>query len=321
MEGSAMPETASHTISRRLATGAVVVAGEVTASDLALWLAGLTRIAATSPGVARGTSPVDAYMRAEMVAADVPVRDLTGLVGAPRLALLRPMVARLQDTRVRLMGLSDAEAQACLGWETVGRQALAPGEPERTCILPREPERADETAALWFPGKLAAEAHVTNDTEAQKPVPPVAFDLAAVGRMRSRYSPLLYLRALAWLSGPVPLRSGWGKRFVAKGRCEIRVPLPDAGLLIGVDALRRKADIERLALGPAKADLAAAGINLHVEWIRLAGYAQVFTHLALTVSLSARKPGAAAPAPKLRKVRLRPRTPAAPAIREDELPY
>ncbi|GJE47297.1 hypothetical protein GOFOIKOB_0318 [Methylobacterium tardum] len=304
--------TAPATVSRCLATGAVIVAGDATASDLAVWLAGVSRAVAANPVVEGLANPVDMLMTRQQAAADVPVRSLMGLVGVRRMALLRPMVGRLQGTQVRLMGLADTVVPAMLGWETVAVMSPGPGLPERRGTLQREPERTSETAALWLPARLVAEAHVANDTGALPPTKPVEFDLAAVGRMRSRYSPLLYLRVLAWLSGQVPLRSGWSKRFVGSGRAQIRVPVPDAGLLIGVDALRRKADLDRLALAPAKADLAAAGVNLHVEWIRLAGYEQVFTHLALTVSLREARPEAK-PRTGIRKLRLKPRVPAGAA--------
>lgn len=299
-------------VSRRLATGAVIVAGDATASDLAVWLAGLSRAVEATPAVEGQANPVDMLMTRQQAAAEVPVRSLMGLVGVRRLATLRPMVGRLQGTQVRLMGLADATVPALLGWETVAFQALAPGQPERRGTLQREPGRTSETAALWLPARLVAEAHVANDTLASPPTKTIEFDLAAVGRMRSRYSPLLYLRALAWLSGQVPLRAGWRRRFVASGRVEIRVPAPDAGMLIGVDALRRKHDLDRLALAPAKADLAAAGVNLHIEWIRLDGYEQVFSHLSLTVSLRQPRPEAKPPT-GIRKLRLKPRVQAGAA--------
>ena len=292
-------------VSRRLASGAVIAYGDATARDIALWLSGLS-VAATAP-VPGATSPVDGLMATRMTHANVPMRSLMALAGVDRLALLRPSIIRLQGTQIRLMSMADEQVQACIGWEAMNEGQGEEHEAGQATLY-REPAFTVETAALFYPGLLAAEAHVDNDVSARVPVEPVAFRLATLARMRSRYSPLLYLRALAWLRGPVPLRAGWKKRFVGVGRVEMRVPMPDAELLIGVPAYKTRHDYDRYALAPAKADLAMAGINMHVEWETLPGYARVVSHLSLTMSLSTAPVRAARPKP-VRKVKLTPRVP------------
>lgn len=290
-------------VSRGFASGAVLTSGNASAGDLTLWLAGLSACAVACPSE-DGLSPIDVNYRLASDFGSVPVRSMLDLTRADRVSTLSAAIRRLQETRAHLIGMDDGDQQAMLGWETTAQH-----ETGELTTIPLEPA-ISQMAALHYPGILIAEAHVANDVEAREPRQPILFDLADIAGFRSRYSVMLYLRALAWLSGNVPLKQHWKRRFVGNTRVEMRVPVPDAGLLMGITGLKRRVDIERLALTPAKADLAKVGINLSHEWIPVPGYERICGQLAITASISQAQPREAKPQP-VRKVKLTPRTPRA----------
>lgn len=301
-------------ISRRLAHG-MVVDGPATAGDLAVWLASVGAVATSYPR-RDGVSPIDLLAMSDDNYALMRPRDLLPLTGRDRLALLHPTMDRLKATEIRLLSLGKRSFPALIGYEAMEvlpRADGAPGTPGTCAVkwLGRPPVRTSETAGMRMPGWILAEAHVDNDVgldKYRKPLPPsVLLDLDVLAGFRSRYALMLYVRAQAWLSGWVKLPSGWSRRFVSPGRVELRVPVPDASLLLGIEGLKRKDDIERLAFKPSLRELRDAGINVSVDWVRLAGYERVYSHLSVTVAHSIRAE-TAAPAPKRpRKVKLTPR--------------
>lgn len=301
-------------ISRRLAHG-MVVDGPATAGDLAVWLASVAAVATSYPR-RDGVLPIDLLAMSEDDYALMRPRDLLPLTGRDRLALLHPTMDRLKATEIRLLSLGKRAFPALLDYEAlemVRQTEGAAGAPGTCAIrwLGRPPERTNETAGMRMPGWILAEAHVENDEgldRYRKPLPPsVLLDLDLLAGFRSRYALMLYVRAQAWLSGWVKLRSGWSRRCVSPGRVELRVPVPDASMLLGIVGLQRKDDIQRLAFDPSVRELRDAGINVSVDWVRLAGYERVYSHLSVTVAHSTRAE-TVAPAPKRpRKVKLTPR--------------
>ena len=301
-------------ISRRLAHG-MVVDGPATAGDLAVWLASIGAVATSYPR-RDGVSPIDLFAMSESDYAVMLPRDLLPLTGGDRLALLHPTMDRLKDTQIKLLSLGKRSFPALLDYEAMEVVAQAEGGSGTpgTCAvkwLGRPPVRTNETAGMRMPGWILAEAHVDNDEGLDrygKTLPPsVLLDLDVLAGFRSKYALMLYVRAQAWLSGWVKLPSGWSRRFVSPGRVELRVPVPDASMLLGIEGLKRKDDIERLAFKPSLKELRDAGINVAIDWIRLPGYERVYSHLSVTVAHSNRAE-TAAPAPKRpRKVKLSPR--------------
>lgn len=301
-------------ISRRLAHG-MVVAGPATAGDLAVWLASVAAVATSYPR-RDSVSPIDLLAMSESDYAVMRPKDLLPLTGRDRLALLHPTMDRLKATEIRLLSLGKRSYPALLDYEAMEVVAQAegvPGTPGTYAVkwLGRPPVRTCETAGMRMSGWILAEAHVDNDEGVdryRKPLPPsVLLDLDVLASFRSRYALMLYVRAQAWLSGWVKLPSGWSRRFVSPGRVEVRVPVPDASLLIGIEGLKRKDDIQRLAFNPSLKELRDAGINVTVDWIRLPGYERVYSHLSITVAHSMRAETAALAPKRPRKVKLVPR--------------
>lgn len=112
-------------------------------------------------------------------------------------------------------------------------------------------------------------------------------DLDRMRQMRSRYSPLAYVRMMTWLAAPERLPEAWKGRVTAGGKLALDLPVGAMREALGVDGYPRIADLARFVLEPVATELAAAGLAATWSWVRnRRGEATALRlHLALDESL------------------------------------
>lgn len=207
--------TACLACSRRFAAGLVMVSGDAGARDIVAWMAAVLPTAVVYPG--GDGSAVQGLSNHSMHATVATPASVMRLAGIDRLGRLLAGMDRMTATRVRLLGLDGIELQAL--WRYVAADQ------------PEEAPTSGEDAAAWTPGWLLAEAHIEADEAEERD--PVILDLDRMRGMRCRYSPVLHLRAHAWLAGGTPLRRGWRRNVAATGGVAMRIPAEDVGLALG----------------------------------------------------------------------------------------
>jgi hypothetical protein len=287
-------------VSRDFAASVYVAEGEPTARDLVHWLSMMTPALMSDAETA-----IDGYYAPFVREAYVPHRpmELIHEARVDRMARLKPMHGRLMETRMGLIGSKreeDVVHEAFLGW---GLMETRPGE-AKAHVTGHGPKALGDAVGCRFPSHLLGEAHVAHDE--RKGRDPVWFDLAAMGAFKNRYSPLIYLRCLAWLAGGTHLFGSW-KRVKTTSGIELTVPMEDLGKALGAPWLRTKTQIDDLVfkslpgsqrrtkkddkeperLPGVIGELAAAGIDLHPVWQTVRGYSRVHTGLTLQISRSA----------------------------------
>lgn len=261
--------TAYVACSRRFAAGLVVVSGDAGARDLVAWMAAVLPAAVAYPHGDR--SAVQSLSDDTMHGTVATPASVMRLAGIDRIGRLMAGMDRMAATRVRLLGLDGIELQALWRYDAADRRGDAPG--------------AREDAAAWTPGWLLAEAHIEADEAEERD--PVIVDLERMRGMRCRYSPVLHLRAHAWIAGGMKLRRGWRRTMAATGGVVMQIPWHDVGLALGAEWIKSRRDADQLVLTPAIAELADAGVSMAARWIRRPGYDRVYDTLTLTVTAMA----------------------------------
>lgn len=94
----------------------------------------------------------------------------------------------------------------------------------------------------------------------------VEVDAAALNAFRCRYSPVLYLRCLAWEASPAAIPRGCEARR-QNGTLRLTLPLGEAQEILGFRGIAKPSQMERTALNPACAELAAAGFRVAWSWV------------------------------------------------------
>jgi hypothetical protein len=96
----------------------------------------------------------------------------------------------------------------------------------------------------------------------------VWWDSAAVARMRSRFSPVAYLRAVAWLDRPQLLPSEWKAHATAAGALSLEIPIGEAAGAVGVEGYEHPSALDRDVVKAVREDLATAGIRWEGHIVR-----------------------------------------------------
>lgn len=109
---------------------------------------------------------------------------------------------------------------------------------------------------------LFAVAEIAADTRDDDDVPPdpLLYDADVVRAATNRWTALCYLRTLAWHDDPARLPAPWKARRESDVLV-VEIPPADIGNALGVEGMRRPADVERMILAPVRRDLAAAGLR------------------------------------------------------------
>lgn len=259
-------------LSRTFAASLCLVAGPATSLDLALWLGTVADalILVDDPDE-HGLTMRDAWTTAEGDEAPLFMAASTLLqaTGLRTHAQLERPFERLSDTSWSLGLHGDHRLRLWHGWEASPADR---GNPVDRGIV----------SGLALAQAMIHEVRFT-----------VSVNVGAMARFRSRYSALIYMRALAWLTGAGTPKS-WKRTPPGKGRpVSVTVPVDELHRALGTDSLRMVGDWNAKAFGrdakggPVHEDLASTGIRLRTEWIMAsAGYGarQVPTALRLTVS-------------------------------------
>lgn len=263
-----MPTAFITPLSRTLAGSLCLAEGVLTPVDVALWLAAMADalILVDDPDTA-GVTLRDAWRTAADDAAPLFMAGRT-LLEATGLrthgALVRPF-ERLAAARLYL-GLDGDAYRPWHGWEA-------------------DPINRDNPIDRGVVSGMLLTMGMIHDTRF-----PVSVNVSAMARFRSRVSPFLYLRALAWLAGAGTPKA-W-KRSPPGDRVTVTVPMGELHRAIGVPGGAMVGDWVGAfgpggRGGPVNADLATAGIRLETAWrMGTTGYGtrQVPTGLRITVA-------------------------------------
>lgn len=254
-------------LSRRFAGGLSIRSGTATSLDIALWLGAVSEaIAIPDEPDAEGLTKRDVWMVSDEAPVDITGSTMLRATGLRSHGLLVRPLERLAETEVSL-GSSGAKYRLWQGWEAdpVGRdnpvdRGIVSGMALATAMLQGQPF-------------------------------PVEVNLSAMAAFRSRFSAVVYLRALAWMAGH-GTPTAW-HRTKPGPRVSLTVPMADLPRALGTDSLAMMGDWNAKALGargrggPVHEDLATAGIRLATDWrMEGVGYGsrEVPTALRITVS-------------------------------------
>jgi hypothetical protein len=89
----------------------------------------------------------------------------------------------------------------------------------------------------------------------------IRMDTRVLRRLRCRYSPVLYLRALACLQRPPA-----GAKAGRNGKLWFDVPYGDARPFLGVSGFAKRGNLTQNVMGPAMRELAEVGVDLSLSW-------------------------------------------------------
>lgn len=265
-----MPAAVYAPLSRYFAAGLCLRGGSLTSLDLCLWLAAVSgTLALVDEPDAEGVTMRDHWATAADDAAPVWVvgRVLLEATGQRGYGQLARSFERLAEARASI-GLHGADAhQLWHGWEAdpVSRDAPI--------------ERGVVSGILLTMAMIEGDPH------------PVSVNLSAMAGFRSRFSALIYLRALGWMAGAGTPKA-WNRTKPGTS-VTVTVPIGELHRALGTDSLAMVGDWNAKAFGaggrggPVHDDLATAGIRLKTDWRMAAGgygTRQLPTALRITVS-------------------------------------
>lgn len=266
-----MPAAATHItvpLSRRFAASLAIAAGPATSLDFALWL-GFVAHALTlddGPDEAGGTTR-QTWLVDDEAAVWAHGRTLLAATGLRSYAQLQRPFERLATTEVTF-GRQGRRHRLWHGWEG------SPANRDTSCEV----------------GLVSGFALAWGMIDGLKW--PVSVNLSAMARFRSRFSAVVYLRALAWLAG-AGTPSTW-KRTPPGNDVTLTIPVRDLARALGTSQLAGMREWNAKAFGtagrggPVHEDLETAGIRLVTHWVMAgAGLRQVPVALRIRVSRSA----------------------------------
>lgn len=254
-------------ISRDLAAGLTLVSGHMTALDLALWLGALGHAFSLEDTPDRdGMTMKDQYAIEGVAPVWMHGRTLLQATGLrSHTQLIRPF-ERLGESVVRIGRPGHGNTATYRLWEGWEGTPI-----NRTHAVDRG----------YFPGLPVAYGMIHGRHA------PIVVDVEALASFRSRFSALIYLRALAWMNG-ANRPSSWG-RSAPGDSVTVKVPIEQLweafgiGTLQGVKAWNVNALGPRGLGGPVHADLASAGVGLRTDWVFIGtGNRKTATHLKIT---------------------------------------
>ncbi|GJE67420.1 hypothetical protein LNAOJCKE_4651 [Methylorubrum aminovorans] len=173
---------------------------------------------------------------------------------------------------MRDLGVTPAGLAAA--WARIGRiRAFLAGRRRGMPIRPAQGDvirgRAKPTMPVRIDRTLAFAAHAYGDPGGDAESAIVWWDTAAVARMRSRYAPVAYLRALAWIGWPEMLpEEDWNVRRTAAGALAMDIPIAEARDALGVDGYEHPSELDRQVVKAVRLDLARAGIRWDGRLVR-----------------------------------------------------
>ena len=212
---------------------------------------------------------------------EVPIKALRSDLGKVTLAGLVEAHGRAMGLRASIRGEPQYEEQPVLS----GGVHETAGSPRRQihCQARKLAFRVDTT--------LAALAHQHADQpDDGSPPPTFGFDPAILTSFSCRYTPLVYLRLLAWFDPATVIDHAWKPRRARSGDLMLSIPAAQAQEALGTSGMRRPADVEQQVVRPVVADLAKVGITLSWAWERMPNKLARSLQLRVTDPRNARSP-------------------------------
>lgn len=115
---------------------------------------------------------------------------------------------------------------------------------------------------------LAAIAHPHADATDDDVAPPrFGYDPRVMSAFACRYSPLAYLRLLAWTEAGATLPRGWRARRRG-GLLGVEIPVPELQQALGATGMPNPSAIEAQLIRPVAEDLRRVGMTFDWEWER-----------------------------------------------------
>jgi hypothetical protein len=174
--------------------------------------------------------------------------------------------------RVSLAGVMAAQSRAIYirasiaGEPSLGEAAIvAPGARE-DMTKPRN-RVSDKATTLTFKvdQALAAVAHPHADATDDELAPaPFGYDPKVMSAFSSRYSPLVYLRLLAWTEAGAKLTRGWRAKRVRGGLLSLEIRAVEMHEALGASGIPTPSALEQQLLRPVAEDLRRVGVTF--EW-------------------------------------------------------
>lgn len=172
----------------------------------------------------------------------------------------------MRDLAVTPAGLAAA-------WARIGRiRAFLSGRRRGVQIRPVQGDviggRAKPTIEVGLDRTLAFAAHAYGDPGGDASDAVVWWDTAAVARMRSRFAPMAYLRAIAWIERPGLLPAEWAPHGTSGGALAMDIPIAEARDALGIDGYAHASELDRQVVKAVREDLARAGIRWDGRLVR-----------------------------------------------------
>jgi hypothetical protein len=248
-------------IARKFAAS-IILDGPATAKDIAHLISMLAPAAADTRDGFRDEI-LGMVRDVPVLGVDSRVGDLCRDAGVPRPAALLPLQGRLQMTGVDYVYRPEDKRQ----WNRPFRMMRG----ERPGAL-----GPDDVVTCQLDTLLIALAHVESD-----PGGAVEVDLAKLREFGTRYSAMLYLRALAWMpGGRIALKGTWTHKRTPDGTV-VTIPMEDVADALGWVGFDQPSRMDDRILKPAIADLRRVGIAMEYSWTPVPGYVRLHSHLTL----------------------------------------
>ncbi|CAO4165004.1 MULTISPECIES: hypothetical protein [Methylobacteriaceae] len=203
--------------------------------------------------------------------------DYEHLADRPRETIGMPLGPLLSDVgRVNVGTMVEAHARAAhirasiAGEPSLGEVAiLAPGVHEDV-ERPRHRIAANAKAVQFKADRtIAAIAHPHADATDDGPDPaPFGYDPRVMAAFSCRYTPVVYLRLLAWTEAGATLPRGWRARRGRGGHLSLEIPAVEMQAALGASGMVSPSAIGQQLLGPVAEDLRRVGVPFEWEFER-----------------------------------------------------
>ncbi|ACB27241.1 hypothetical protein [Methylobacterium radiotolerans] len=203
--------------------------------------------------------------------------DHEHLSGRPRETVTVPLARlRVDLGKVTLGGLVEAHGRAAniqasiLGEPGFGEHPiLDAGVHAQAGQTKHRIAKATNTVDFRVDRTLAAVAHLYADANDDELDPrPFGYDPTVMAAFSCRYSPLAYLRVLAWTEDGARLPRGWRARRVRGGLLSVEIPVPEVQQALGATGMPNASAIEAQLIRPVAEDLRRVGMTVDWGWER-----------------------------------------------------
>jgi len=199
--------------------------------------------------------------------------DHEHLAGRPRETVTVPLARlRVDIGKVTVGGLVEAHGRAAnirasiIGEAALGEVAiLDAGVHEQAGAVKARVAKAAKSLDFRVDRSLAAIAHPHADvTDDELDPAPFGYDPRVMAAFACRYSPVVYLRVLAWTEDLASLPKAWRARRRRGGDLTLEIRSVDMQQALGASGMATPSAIEQQLLRPVAEDLARVGVTF--DW-------------------------------------------------------